>query len=356
MAETSADSTLAHQGPAHEEFGPEGVAGPVFLSFCIPTYNRAEKLDRLLGDLTAIIGASAFRDEVEVVVSDNASTDATGEVVRRARESLGRVCRVSYHRQPHNVGMMGNFQFVYEHARGDYVWINGDDDLLRADEFDALIRDLREHAPEVCISSFTNWNNNQADRTALAPGEQVEVVTDFNRAVELIAVLGKISQYVYRRHAMTPHEKAVSDRGRDETMFWFATLSVMLMITRATKLLLRAGSVGWSDNESWNLRFSPRVYGTFRDAVLVALEGHPTYDHFARTLPVAPVDNIVVGYLFRNTIGRSKLDLDVVRTDYAYVRENLWSVAFSSWRNLVKLPFILALLPTVTRVRYGDRL
>jgi hypothetical protein len=53
----------------------------VFLSLCIPTYNRARKLDRLLHQLREIIATSQFRESVEVIISDNASTDDTKEVI-----------------------------------------------------------------------------------------------------------------------------------------------------------------------------------------------------------------------------------------------------------------------------------
>ena len=48
------------------------------LSICIPTYNRAEYL---VGALENIISDPAFDERVEIVISDNASTDDTENVV-----------------------------------------------------------------------------------------------------------------------------------------------------------------------------------------------------------------------------------------------------------------------------------
>ena len=44
------------------------------LSICIPTYNRAQFLDVSLREL--ISQASEISDSIEIVISDNASTDS----------------------------------------------------------------------------------------------------------------------------------------------------------------------------------------------------------------------------------------------------------------------------------------
>jgi glycosyltransferase involved in cell wall biosynthesis len=67
---------------------------------------------------------------VELIISDNASTDGTQEICRRfAREDP----RVVYHRQATNVGLLNNFVSAAEQAAGTYLrWI-GDDDSLEPD-------------------------------------------------------------------------------------------------------------------------------------------------------------------------------------------------------------------------------
>jgi glycosyltransferase involved in cell wall biosynthesis len=88
----------------------------------IPTYNRAGFLRRALE--TAL---DQTHPDVEVLVSDDASTDATQEVVR----SFGG--RVRYHRNAENIGSWPNFVKVTELASGDYFsWLQ-DDDLVHRD-------------------------------------------------------------------------------------------------------------------------------------------------------------------------------------------------------------------------------
>ncbi|MDD2524542.1 MAG: glycosyltransferase, partial [Endomicrobiaceae bacterium] len=44
------------------------------LSICIPTYNRADYLNQ---SIQSIVNSDGFGDKVEIVISDNCSTDNT---------------------------------------------------------------------------------------------------------------------------------------------------------------------------------------------------------------------------------------------------------------------------------------
>lgn len=91
------------------------------LTIGIPTYNRAGLLERAIRCAIA-----QTTPGVEILVSDNASTDATGEVAR----SFGD--RVRYHRNERNLGAWGNFARIAELATGDAVaWLQDDDFLHR---------------------------------------------------------------------------------------------------------------------------------------------------------------------------------------------------------------------------------
>ena len=94
------------------------------LTLAIPTYNRAGCLKELLAILT-----DQLRDEprVELIVSDNASRDETPSVIQ---DFVARGLRVRYIRNPENIGADANFLQCFEQARGKYVWIFSDDDLI----------------------------------------------------------------------------------------------------------------------------------------------------------------------------------------------------------------------------------
>ena len=90
------------------------------VSIGMPVYNGARFLRR---SLDALLGQSLT--DFELIVSDNASTDATPEI---AAEYAGRDPRVRYLRATANVGAEANFLRVLREASGKYfMWAGCDD-------------------------------------------------------------------------------------------------------------------------------------------------------------------------------------------------------------------------------------
>lgn len=102
------------------------IPKPPLLTIAIPTFNRAQYLERLLSSLKEQILPEW---PIELLVSDNASPDATHEVVNRF-QSAG--LQIRYLRNESNLGPDLNILQCYERAAGKYVWIIGDDDFIRA--------------------------------------------------------------------------------------------------------------------------------------------------------------------------------------------------------------------------------
>jgi abequosyltransferase len=106
-----------------KELQPREITKPL-LTIAIPTYNRAGCLKELLSVL-----ADQLKGEprVELIISDNASPDETPLVVQ---EFVARGLRVRYIRNAENIGSDANFLQCFEQARGKYVWLFSDDDLI----------------------------------------------------------------------------------------------------------------------------------------------------------------------------------------------------------------------------------
>ncbi|TCM44216.1 glycosyltransferase family 2 protein [Kribbella sp. VKM Ac-2568] len=90
------------------------------LTVGLPVYNGekylAESLDALLGQSYG---------EYELIISDNASTDGTEEI---CREYLARDERISYVKQPVNIGAAPNHNYVFEQSRTElFKWASHDD-------------------------------------------------------------------------------------------------------------------------------------------------------------------------------------------------------------------------------------
>jgi len=104
------------------------------ISFCIPTYNRVSDLRAALSTILP----QATRD-IEVVVSDNGSTDGTREMVAELQEKYQ---QLRYFRSETNLGYDRNLLRCVEMAAGDYVWLFGSDDLLKPGAAEAVRRAL----------------------------------------------------------------------------------------------------------------------------------------------------------------------------------------------------------------------
>lgn len=90
------------------------------MSVGIPTFNRASDLERAVRSALA-----QEHDALEVIVSDDASTDATPDVGAALAAQDNRVRFVS---QPQNLGHAANYDWVLQHARGEYfMWLSDDD-------------------------------------------------------------------------------------------------------------------------------------------------------------------------------------------------------------------------------------
>ena len=93
------------------------------VSIGIPTYNRAD-------DLPKSVESALAQDypNIEIIISDNGSTDHTKEV---CEQLVQKDSRIKYHRIPVNIGPYPNFQNALEHAQGKYfMWLDDDDALV----------------------------------------------------------------------------------------------------------------------------------------------------------------------------------------------------------------------------------
>lgn len=86
----------------------------------MPIYNEERFLESALASL-----CNQDYTNIEILISDNASADRTGEIGERVASADS---RVSYHRMEENVGVAANFRYVQEQARGKYfMWAAGHD-------------------------------------------------------------------------------------------------------------------------------------------------------------------------------------------------------------------------------------
>jgi glycosyltransferase involved in cell wall biosynthesis len=101
------------------------------VAICIPTYNQAQYLPESVG--------SACRqnyENVEVWVSDDASTDDTPQVMAQLCQQFP---QVRYYRQPKNMGIAGNNTWLMSQPTTEFIIRLDSDDVLKPHYVQTLV-------------------------------------------------------------------------------------------------------------------------------------------------------------------------------------------------------------------------
>lgn len=107
------------------------------VSIVVPSFNGAKFLREALDSMLA-----QSYENTEIILLDDASTDETSEVVA---EYAG---RITYVRQPKNLGIYGNMNVGIEMARGEFIATYHADDIYLPTMVEAQVAYLQAH-PEV---------------------------------------------------------------------------------------------------------------------------------------------------------------------------------------------------------------
>jgi glycosyltransferase involved in cell wall biosynthesis len=114
----------------------------------IPTYNRADTY--FPGALKCALDQTY--SNIEIIVSDNCSTDSTAAVVESANDP-----RIRYIRQESNIPAIENFNFLLAQAQGTYFSLFHDDDMLDMDFVETCMRAAQGDAGYGLIRTGLRW-------------------------------------------------------------------------------------------------------------------------------------------------------------------------------------------------------
>jgi len=125
------------------------------ISVGMPIFNEARFLRETL---EAIVNQDY--PNIELIISDNASTDATGQICREYAEKYDWIC---YHRFKTNEGPAKNFDYVLKSATGKYfMWAAGHD-LWSANYLSACVDMLESHPKAMIAYGGSNWINDHGE-------------------------------------------------------------------------------------------------------------------------------------------------------------------------------------------------
>lgn len=157
------------------------MTSPV-LSIAIPTFNRARYLELTLDSLQRDL-QTIKAGRVEVLVSDNASPDATPAVVAKM---IAAGLPIRSIRNETNIGSDANIAQVFNMAAAPYVLILGDDDILMPGALAFLLKELSSQSyGVVCLKPYGYENDPIAERPGRHGQPQV-----YNDSGAFIAAIG----------------------------------------------------------------------------------------------------------------------------------------------------------------------
>lgn len=203
------------------------------LTIAIPTWNRCEFLRE---NVTRIIQEIEKLSPglVDVIVLDNASTDATEDVMEALQAKYP---FIRYFRHSRNFGANANFLMALAKAEGEYVWLFGDDDAIVENSLPRILEDLKNYQADVIIGG--TQNEATGERVYLRK-IQAHLFTDENilKVYNAINLAGKMSVLIFRRKSL----QKVLGRGwniiRRLKSPWPHLIWMLLILSQRGKLLI----------------------------------------------------------------------------------------------------------------------
>lgn len=145
------------------------------VSVGLPVYNGERYLAEAIDSLLA-----QTYDDFELIISDNASTDATQEICRGYCELDS---RVSYTRNETNIGAAANYNRVFELSRGEYFRWAAHDDVCKPEFVERCVQAL-DSDPSIVLASAKVQEIDE-DSQPLSPYDY-ELLADSPRAHDRI--------------------------------------------------------------------------------------------------------------------------------------------------------------------------
>jgi glycosyltransferase involved in cell wall biosynthesis len=166
-------------------------------SFGLPVYNGGMFLRE---SLESILAQTAT--DFELIISDNASTDATPDILK---EFAARDNRVKLIRQDRNIGAVANFRVVSQAATGEFFAWAGDHDLYHRTWLAECIYALEDHPRAVLAYPWVTTISRSGDFVKRKRSSEDTIGLDGYARVSVVAQMESIGMRIYgcfRRSAM----------------------------------------------------------------------------------------------------------------------------------------------------------
>ena len=110
------------------------------LSICIPTFNRPDLLNNCLNSI--LIAKKYFtKFRFEVCISDNSNNFQSKSIINFYKKKISLI----YKKNKKNIGYIKNYVKVVKMAKGEFVWVIGDDEILKPNTFKILSENFKKN-------------------------------------------------------------------------------------------------------------------------------------------------------------------------------------------------------------------
>ena len=131
----------------------------ITLSLAIPVFNGADKLKKQFKRIFSECDNKKFKNFLEVLISDNASTDDTRKVVSyfKKKSNKKKNIKITYYRKKKNEGVLKNIIGLSKLVKGKYILFSNDDDLPTKGYYNEIYSEIyNKNFKEMCIAPIHN--------------------------------------------------------------------------------------------------------------------------------------------------------------------------------------------------------
>ena len=131
----------------------------ITLSLAIPVFNGADKLKKQFKRIFSECDNKKFKNFLEVLISDNASTDDTKKVVSyfKKKSNKKKNIKITYYRKKKNEGVLKNIIGLSKLVKGKYILFSNDDDLPTKGYYNEIYSEIyNKNFKEMCIAPIHN--------------------------------------------------------------------------------------------------------------------------------------------------------------------------------------------------------
>ena len=231
----------------------------MILSICIPTHNKTFYLDQNLSRIIKIFNNNL----IEVIISDNSTDQHTLNLYNNKFSNYN---YINFFRNPEILNMDDNIENAISKAKGEYVWILGDDDLIEEDALSYIFNIIQKNKYPIYIINSKSFYDK---------GKIIELSRNFIKKNKIYnendndIFLKEMGGYITFISSIIVKKKLWLDIPNHEySKSWFSHLAKILIIKKNSKALylskilvnMRVFSQTWSADhfEIWNI-FYPKI-------------------------------------------------------------------------------------------------